>query len=77
VWARAEGIAEPARFPAGVLAEVWSQKGWSAAAPPEPLSPFNGDRDVPGSAPSAVSSSATPAESTTSKPAAGGNAKEK
>jgi hypothetical protein len=47
VWARCEGIQEPARFPAQALADVWSAKGWQAAEPPSPVSPFNGDEGAP------------------------------
>lgn len=47
VWARCEGIEQPARFPVRALAEVWSLKGWAASEPPSPASPFNGDGGAP------------------------------
>lgn len=72
VWARQDGIAEPARFPAGALAEVWSVKGWAAAAPPDPVSPFNGDQlPMPAAAPLDAAAASKPTT------AAGGNTKEK
>lgn len=47
VWARHEGIQEPARFPANALREVWADRGWKAAEPPSPISPFNSDEGAP------------------------------
>lgn len=41
VWARHEGIAEPARFPAAILASAWP--GWEPSAPPFPVNPLTGE----------------------------------
>jgi hypothetical protein len=62
VWARCEGVADPARFPADNL-EAWEAKGWKPGAPPHPL-----DGLV---APAAVPAADKPTKTT----AAGGTAK--
>jgi hypothetical protein len=43
VWARHEGVADPARFPAETL-EAWAVKGWLPGPPPAPFDVF---ADVP------------------------------
>lgn len=77
VWASCEGVEEPALFPAGVLAEVWSAKGWTPSAPPEPVNPMTGERPA---RPEPVSTTTATADTTVNavadtapaKPAAGG-----
>lgn len=74
VWARHEGIADPARFPAASFAEVWQPRGWEPSTPPEPVTGFNTE------APAPAVKSADPAADQTPKsptPAASGNTKEK
>lgn len=72
VYARMEGVEQPAEFPASAFKEIWEPRGWVAGPPPEPVSPFNGDQPAPVTAPEPEKS----AKSTTST-AAGGSTKEK
>lgn len=60
-----EGIAQPGRVPLAAFRDLWSKRGWVAGPPPEGLHPAE------------PQPSAAPAESKSSKPAAGGSAKEK
>lgn len=71
VWARHEGIENPARFPAGILATAWP--GWEPSTPPSPMNPVNGEPLVP----PVFTTPAAVAETKPSKTAAGGDAKEK
>lgn len=36
VWMRADGIEQPARYPYAAR-EYWASRGWTVAAPPEPV----------------------------------------
>jgi hypothetical protein len=61
-----DGIAEPGRVPVTAVETLWGPLGWSAGPPPDGVHPFT------------PQPSAEPvAESKTSKPAAGGDVKEK
>lgn len=40
LYARMDGIADPAKFPAASFLESWGQRGWMPCAPPDPESPF-------------------------------------
>lgn len=62
VIARMDGIENPARFPAAAFRLVWEPRGWVAAPPAEPVSPFNGGH-VP--APAAPPADVAPADTTT------------
>jgi hypothetical protein len=75
VWARYDGVADPAQFPGGVFREVWEPKGWTPSAPPEPVDPITGVRPP---APVPTPTAAAPAETTVqAQTAAGGDTKEK
>lgn len=75
VYARHDGIEQPAEFPASAFREVWEPRGWVAGPPPEPVSPFNGDQlPAPASSPTPQPEKAP--KSTTSSTAAGGSTKE-
>lgn len=77
VWARHEGIADAALFPAQALA-AWAAKGWVAGAPPEPVNPLN-DGSLPVTAVTPLVGADAADEnppSTRSKTAASGTTKE-